>query len=384
MLAFVQANSLNIPLPDKSIHCVVTSPPYWGLRDYGVAGQLGLEPEPDCLGWATGRTCGACYICQMLGVFAEVWRVLRDDGTLWLNLGDTYVGGGRGGNPPESPYQKQRTNGASKGVGVGNRPAGLKPKDMVGIPWRMALALQQQGWYLRSDVIWHKLQPMPESVTDRPTKSHEYIFLLSKSERYFYDTEAVKEATSPNTRPKGSKLSPPKETRPGWSTSVDEVLPTRNLRSVWSLASEPYKGAHFATFPSRLPELAILAGTSAEGVCPACGAPRARLTEVVGYDKQDNSADKRIHHLKTKRGVGATSTFSTGLTAIKGTVGWQPTCDCGEEESVPAVVLDPFNGSGTTGQVAKKHGRGYVGLELNGEYLELARKRTEAIQMSLV
>lgn len=363
---------------------VITSPPYWGLRDYGVAGQLGLEPEPDCLGWATGRVCGVCYICQMLEVFAEVWRVLRDDGTLWLNLGDSYVGGGRGGNPVGSPYQKQSTNSASKGVGTGNHPAGLKPKDMVGIPWRVAFALQQQGWYLRLDVIWHKTQPMPESVTDRPTKSHEYIFLLSKSERYFYDAEAVKEATSPNTRPKGKQPDPCKETRPGWSVSTSQVLPTRNLRSVWSLGSEPYKGAHFATFPSRVPEMAILAGTSAAGCCPVCSAPRERVLETVGYDQQDNSAGKRLHHLETKRGVGATSTFSTGRVAVKNTVGWRPTCTCGAEGSTPAVVLDPFSGSGTSGVMARKHGRGYVGLELSWDYLQLARKRTAVVQMSLV
>ena len=180
--------------PEKSVQCCVTSPPYFGLRDYGVDGQIGLEKTPDE------------YVAELVAVFREVHRVLRDDGTLWLNLGDSYAGSGKGGNPIDSPHQKQRTNAGSITV-IGNtareaaktkfagedRNFGLKQKDLMGIPWRVAFALQADGWYLRQDIIWHKPNPMPESVTDRCTKAHEYIFMLSKSERYYYDADAVAE-----------------------------------------------------------------------------------------------------------------------------------------------------------------------------------------------
>ena len=178
-------------LPDQSVHTCVTSPPYFGLRDYGMAGQIGLEDTPDA------------FVARLVDVFREVRRVLRDDGTLWLNLGDSYAGGGRGGNPPDSPHQKQATSAGA--VSVQHRkldvPTGLKPKDLIGIPWRVAFALQADGWYLRQDIIWHKPNPMPESVTDRCTKAHEYVFMLSKSARYFFDAEAIAErAIKPGVR----------------------------------------------------------------------------------------------------------------------------------------------------------------------------------------
>lgn len=223
-------------LPDNSVQCVVTSPPYWGLRDYQVNGQIGLERTPDE------------YVANMVSVFREVRRVLRKDGTLWLNLGDSYVGGATKG---ENEGAKQRTN---KGATWGNnsdlallkhKVKGLKQKDLVGIPWRVAFALQADGWYLRSDIIWHKPNPMPESVTDRPTKSHEYIFLMVKSARYYYDADAIREVAAYDGR------------KDIWQDGVA----LRNRRSVWTVATHPYKGAHFATFPPALIEPCILAGS---------------------------------------------------------------------------------------------------------------------------
>lgn len=320
-------------LPDESVHCCVTSPPYWGLRDYGVAGQIGLEPTPQE------------YVSKMVAVFAELRRVLRQDGTLWLNLGDSYGAGGRTGGQPGNTVHNGELHGQAQ---VRNT---LRNKDLCGIPWRVAFALQADGWYLRSDIIWHKPNPMPESVTDRPTKSHEYIFLLSKSERYYYDAEAVKERGVCDKLPgRGmtdtrltygaqnggnsgllalrNRLNDKARTKGKWSTEdsqssghriVEGVAEaranganhdspfgeTRNKRSVWTVPTAPYFEAHFATFPPDLIKPCILAG------CP----------------------------------VGGT-------------------------------VLDPFGGSGTTGQVALELGRKAILIELNPKYIELAKTRT--------
>ena len=297
-----------------SVHCVVTSPPYWGLRDYGADGQLGLEPTPEA------------YVANMVEVFREVRRVLRDDGTVWLNLGDSYAshdpGGYRegeflnpGGRPPVKGQARNR---------AGNyRPGGLKPKDLVGIPWRVAFALQADGWYLRSDIIWSKPNPMPESVTDRPTKSHEYLFLLTKSARYYFDADAVREmstgqqgAAAMFARPNGNSRNAP-DGRPNRGGSEHTLVPrvdpgARNIRSVWTIATQPYPGAHFATFPPKLVEPCVKAG------CPSGG-----------------------------------------------------------------VVLDPFGGSGTTGMVAQALGRKAVLIDLNGDYLVQAMKRNAQSPLGL-
>jgi DNA modification methylase len=242
----------------ESVHCVVTSPPYWGLRDYGQDGQLGLEPTPEA------------YVESMVAVFREVKRVLRSDGTVWLNLGDSYAGGtqtGRndGGRPEKgkgwAEYDIQRTK--------VERRDGLKPKDLVGIPWRVAFALQADGWYLRSDIIWSKPNPMPESVTDRPTKAHEYLFLLSKSPRYYYDADAVREAASqPFGTPEwtGDQVKNRAVRGDRGYLGSNQGLPYRNLRSVWTIATQPYPGAHFATFPRALVEPCIKAGSPEGGV----------------------------------------------------------------------------------------------------------------------
>jgi DNA modification methylase len=292
-------------LPAESVQCCVTSPPYWGLRDYGVPGQLGLEKTPDE------------YVAKMVEVFRAVRRVLRDDGTLWLNLGDSYAGGnGVGRNDAGRNF----TGGGGNKLGSGNpgrqgtheRLTGLKPKDLVGIPWRVAFALQADGWYLRSDIIWHKPNPMPESVTDRPTKAHEYVFLLSKAERYYYDADAVRE---PHAEPRAVGRLTRAQASLGDSRARERRFPNpsgRNRRSVWTVATRPYKGAHFATFPPKLIEPCILAG------CP----------------------------------VGGT-------------------------------VLDPFGGSGTTGEVAEHHGRNAVLIELNPAYIPLQHERLAKVQPAL-
>lgn len=244
-------------LPDKSVNCCVTSPPYYGLRDYGHADQIGLEETPEQ------------YIETMVQVFREVRRVLADDGTLWVNIGDSYAGSTNTGGI-------KSIQGSSKRLGAMNGhkrlvPYNLKQKDLIGIPWMLAFALRADGWYLRQDIIWHKPNPMPESVTDRCTKAHEYIFLLSKSARYYYDAEAIAEsATNPGDN-RASRKDTRKEVDPyckdngSRSRTGNPTKDTRNRRSVWTVPTKPYSGAHFAVFPPKLIEPCILAG------CPEGG-----------------------------------------------------------------------------------------------------------------
>ena len=245
-------------LPDKSVNMCVTSPPYFGLRDYGVEGQIGLEATPDA------------FVARLVEVFREVKRVLRDDGTIWVNLGDSYAAN-RG-------YQVPSTKGGAKhgpGQAVGGKasavPDGLKPKDLIGIPWRVAFALQADGWYLRQDVIWHKPNPMPESVTDRCTKAHEYLFLLSKSPKYYFDSKAIKEPSVTNDPrlPYTSKGAKDLDGRAEWKSGQvrdGDDFTLRNRRSVWTVTTKPFKGAHFATFPPDLIEPCVLAGCPVGGI----------------------------------------------------------------------------------------------------------------------
>jgi DNA modification methylase len=333
-------------LRGQSINCCVTSPPYWGLRDYGVPGQMGLEKTPEQ------------FVTRLVEVFREVRRVLRDDGTLWLNLGDSYNSQPGQRSVDDKVGCKQATNRGSNDTGSRACP-GLKPKDLVGIPWRVAFALQADGWYLRSDIIWHKPNPMPESVTDRPTKAHEYLFLLAKSEKYYCDMDAIKEPTTgsahdrarkdrsvagqktlptaerngmraPGVNPKAfhasgnkaRKLAGPENGRfnthmgigfpwppairpkqnESFSAAVTRTVERRNKRTVWTIPTKSFKGAHFATYPPKLVEPCILAG------CPKGG-----------------------------------------------------------------TVLDCFAGAGTTGLVSRQHGRRFIGIELNPEYAAMAR-----------
>lgn len=325
-------------LPSGSVHCIVTSPPYYGLRKYLPDGhadkrfELGNERVPDCLGWATGHPCGACYVCRLLAVFAECWRVLRDDGVMFLNLGDSYANDGKWGG---STGGKHVSALHGEPIGRTRRETGLKPKDLIGVPWRVAFALQAAGWWLRADIIWAKKAPMPESVTDRPTRSHEHVFLLTKSARYFYDAEAVKEQS---TGQNGTAANFKRETKDGGRTETGKAAtqhrldrePTfdngsRNQRDVWLLGPEPYAAAHFATFPTEIPRRAILAGTSERGCCPACGAPWERIIENSGTGPQRQS--RKNEQVRLTRFAGqAWEKWKAENPNV--TTGWAPTCRC--------------------------------------------------------
>jgi len=347
-------------MSDNSVHCCVTSPPYWGLRDYGHDGQIGLEDTPEA------------YVARMVEVFRELRRVLRNDGTLWLNLGDSYAGSDKGGNPDR-----------------------LKSKDLVGIPWRVAFALQSDGWWLRQDIIWHKPNPMPESVTDRCTKSHEYVFLLTKRERYFYDAEAVKEPQSDASLDRYRyAFSKATNDGNGWVTTKQNVERTtidpspsgRNRRSVWTITTKPYSGAHFAVMPTDLVEPCIKAGTSEKGCCPSCGNPWERVVEKqtrfeggsgrAGRSAQDANANGKW------AGVQYGENIKLGPVIDSRTTGWRSTCTC-VGDPVPCTVLDPFSGSGTVGVVSTKLSRNYIGIELNPEYLALSEERLNGVQINL-
>jgi len=312
-------------VPDEHVNCVVTSPPYYGLRDYGHDGQIGLEKSPKE------------YVEKLVELFREIHRILKKDGTVWLNLGDSYNGSGGPGSQWDNKNTKGIKSGNFKKFNNPNKSVGnLKPKDLIGIPWRVAFALQADGWYLRQDIIWHKPNPMPESVKDRCTKAHEYIFLLSKSAKYYYDAEAIMEDATgfdgrkdtyfkggvkydgfneqtmlsrgherwryKNLKEKGQQTHTMHEKRA--NGLQDELSPIRNKRSVWTVTTKPYKEAHFATYPQDLIKPCILAG------CPENG-----------------------------------------------------------------IVFDPFMGSGTTAVVARKLNRNYLGIELNPEYVKLSEER---------
>jgi DNA modification methylase len=423
-------------LPSESVHCVVTSPPYLGLRDYGTAQWEGGDPAcnhvqgtlvsqknglrgragpyPGEKAVSTGMpfrsVCGKCgarridsqigleatpaaYVAELVAVFREVRRVLRSDGTVWLNIGDSYAGyhGNKNSEVPTSA-----TNGWTNGTDENKRTStanrnGLKPKDLIGVPWRLAFALQDDGWWLRQDIIWAKPNPMPESVTDRCTKSHEYIFLLTKSASYAYDAQALAE---PSADPEGSaaryKLaftgnnSAIDRKQTGQPQGIKEFNGTRNRRSVWTIATAPFSEAHFATFPPELPELCIRAGTSERGCCPHCGKGWVRVTEygrVLSTGGSDTGA--RATNLSTVSPRGETKPSSSYVTGNmvqreKITTGWLPSCSCPSHEPVPATVLDPFGGAGTTGLVADRLGRNAILIELNPEYAAMARTRLEA------
>lgn len=381
-------NALSIPLGDETVQCVVTSPPYWSMRDYGIENQLGME-----------RTPGE-YVDNLVRVFREVRRVLRKDGTVWLNLGNSYSSRSR-----RNVETKDRTRTKRNTDGFRNNripiPAGFKEKDLVGIPWMTALALQADGWWLRQDIIWHKPNAKPESVKDRCTSSHEYLFLLTKSRRYYYDNEAIKkplaEASIRRAKHGTKKGAGSKVAREGINqnrgtaglesgrTKGDSYcnLSTgmRNRRSVWSISTKHYKGAHFAAFPTTLVEPCILAGTSELGGCPICGKGWVReisLGGIVSAGGSDNAKLSNADNYGDDPGNRARSTNKRIEHRKHITTDWHPSCSCGVTGTfVPQIVLDPFMGSGTTGQVALKHGRRFIGVELNPDYLRLAQERVE-------
>lgn len=366
-------------LPAESVHCVVTSPPYWGLRDYGVPGQMGLERTPEE------------YVAGQVEVFREVKRVLRSDGTLWLNLGDTwFTGAGQCKNPGGRVKRRVDYDDKRKYLTGGTFPAqqpnrlpqlGLKPKDLVGIPWRVAFALQADGWYLRDCIIWHKTNPMPGSMRDRTCTSHEYVFLLSRSRRYYFDQIAISEKAVSGNRNSQFASGKTGVSQHRCSTKPRDDNEMRNPRSVWRISSRSYKEAHFATFPEALPARCIKAGTSDHGVCCECGAPWKRITRKTRVPTRPGTNSK-----VNRASAHADSPFEQHHGTIVGnrdperhitrveTVGWEPSCVCGAEVR-PATVLDPYNGAGTTGLAGMKLGRDYIGLELNPDYIAMTEKR---------
>lgn len=537
-------NALDVlrELPAESVHCCVTSPPYYGLRSYGtaplvwggiaehdhewgaqekgkrkdilpseqttLASRVGVakegRAESSIVGAATdgGRfcECGAwlghygleptldLYVEHTVLIFREVWRVLRRDGTVWLNLGDSYAGSGRGAWGSDEAREANRDRVKEVYVPTraesplaGKTPPGLKPKDRMMVPARVALALQADGWWLRDEIVWAKPNPMPSSVSDRTTPSHEMIYLLSRSARYFYDGEAIKEplavssmarisqatfdsqtggdkdygnGTNPNQSARkalenlAGRLRPvpeeglfdldPEAVEPrkpsGWRdfalhgnehnldgrydhsaryrhdtamAAIDKNVASanrvwddpealarmadgRNKRSVWSIPSEPYPEAHFATFPQKLVEPCIKAGTSERGVCPECGAPWVRTFERTGHVNGREPAHQP--------GNTPTKTDSTGWAPVQAAAGWRPTCDHVEDDGldptgegwaprlrdpIPATVLDPFAGSGTTGLVAQSLSRRAILIDLNPEYIEQALTRTQQMPFGL-
>lgn len=327
-------------LPSRSVHCVVTSPPYWNLRDYGVEGQMGLEQTPEE------------FVESMVSLFYEVSRVLRVDGTCWINIGDTYLDG-----------------------------------KLLGIPWRLALALQDACWNLRADIIWHKPNPVPEPDRGRPTVAHEYLFLLTQSRKYYYDATAIREASAEaNSEPYVLGQNPgADEDRLGSGFRKNSPSMThpagRNKRTVWSIPTEPCPDAHFATFPRKLVEPCILAGTSGHGCCPECGAPWKRVVEYSPEYQERLGSSWHDHSDDLGRGQrGAPPAFRGGPALV--TKGWEPTCEHGLEP-IPCTVLDPFGGSGTTGEVALSLGRSAVLIELNPEYVKLIERKTAQQRLPL-
>lgn len=432
-------------LKDDSVHCVVTSPPYWGLRAYpirasiwlgdrnckhswgkpsrkkGIQGGHNQGNRADDPGgpvyWPTPDThsgfCRACgawkgvlgieptlelYLLHMVAVFREVHRVLRCDGTLWLNMGDAYAQGGRRRTDLKRARDIERAQAYSYDVrgwrpawhafqGVnrdaGTNVAGLKTKDLIGMPWRLALALQADGWYIRSDIIWHKPNPLPESVRDRPTKAHEYLFLLTKRKRYYYDQQAIREDGSkrpwnsskmgqyPKLRSASKSERALLRTR-GFGTKHPPYAQTgRNSRTVWTIPTQRSSELHFATFPEKLVEPCILAGTSEKGCCSSCRAPYQRIVARHRYATRRGNTGKFDPTGFTHQDKGRHLTASQ-------TLGWERACTCKPHKTrktIPCLVLDPFAGTSTTGIVALKHKRHFLGIELSSSYCRISKKR---------
>ena len=416
-----QSDARSLPIPDNSVDCVVTSPPYWGLRDYGIDEQgIGLEPTPEE------------YCANMVEVFREVWRVLKPTGTLWLNLGDVYAhSGASGGASPDGPRKPRATDREAQLKIGGTMGAGRKPKDLVGIPWRVAFALQADGWYLRSDIIWSKPNPMPESVTDRPTKAHEYVFLLTKSPKYYYDADAIREKWADDRHGMDGSVQPSERNRGGRTdgfTKPNGIDPSRNggrnKRTIWEITTAPFSDqicqrcrTHYTSQSfSRLRngndpmcDTQLENGEMCNGirffeddgywVCAACD---------TGYmPKQLKRLPKTRRCRVCKREDGWISHFATfpiqlPILCIKAgtsewgvcptcgapwertlertddrhrTAGWQPTCKH-NTSPVPATVLDPFAGACTTMLAARKLNRASVGIDLNNSYLDMGIART--------
>lgn len=421
---------------DKSVQMCVTSPPYWNLRDYQTTpliwggdsncnhiwGETKIKkqtPQRDhdsngnfgntrgeesfregcAFESDIGRFCEKCdawlgclgseptpelYVEHLVEIFKEVKRVLRDDGTLWLNIGDSYAA--------NRTYQVSPTKWKNLKQGQSSKvPEGLQSKDLIGIPWRVAFALQADGWILRSDIVWEKRNPMPESVKDRPTNSYEHVFLFAKNRDYFYDSYAVREPAQDSSKERNKykwnskqRTHSPNEKRGEDNREAGKLFDgeTRNLRNVWSLAAEPYKGAHFAVFPSKLIEPCIKAGTSERGCCSICGAPYGRIIskgELRDDPQRKNRKNKPTQFNKDENDYLEGGTL--GKVCDISTVGWKPNCNC-KGNVVPCIVLDPFAGSGTTGEVALRLGREYLLIELNPDYEKLIKERLKKVPVN--
>lgn len=380
-------------LPDNSVHCVITSPPYYGLRDYRIEGQIGLEKTPEE------------YIEKMVEVFRGVRRVLHPSGTLWLNFGDSYFTSAPGnagkhgtGKIGDGLYKRKwdRQLGHGETKEIWKRFEGYKSKNLLMMPFRVAMALQKDGWYLRSVMPWVKRNSMPESVTDRPSTSLEYVFLMAKNQKYFWDAEAIKiKSIRGGEIPKGNKHGRGEfGVNAGWAGG--EVPPSRNFRNsdfffqswqgLWVegeaaafiVNPKGFKEAHFATFPEKLVEPCVKAGTSEKGCCPDCGEPWIREIERGKPIPTGHGGNKRYtEHIRIGRGEKSTekSVMTTGAISPIKTLGWKQNCKCEPKEPIPAICLDPFMGSGTVAVVAKKLGRNYIGIELNPKYVEMAEER---------
>lgn len=408
-------------LPDNSVDCVITSPPYWGLRNYKTApvtfkasnfslfgfkrafkkwtGHYGLEPTPEM------------FVAHTVLIFNEVYRVLKPQGTLWLNFGDSYATGSK--NRTEEQSVKKSTLGGGKETNKqscqqqNKITSGLKNKDLAGIPWMVAFALRQAGWYLRQDIIWHKPNPMPESVTDRCTKAHEYIFLLSKSQKYYFDAEAIKSpgknpiddfrriASVTDTHksfPDAGKNGLRKINIPtGWDTDKgshgnihkngrseakyqEKEFIGASKRSVWTIATQAFPEAHFATYPEDLIVDMIKAGSSQYGCCLVCGLPFIRQTrsQLIATKKASfrTKPDERDMKSKTDQGSNRVKDgHIPGLIHKTETESWVQSCKCKNCITTPATILDPFAGAATTLLVAAKLGRNAIGIELNQTYI---------------
>lgn len=377
-------------IPDNSVQCCVTSPPYFGLRDYGTdpvtwegdapwKGELGSEPTVEM------------YVQHLVEIFREVRRVLHPTGTLWLNLGDSYSNsGGSGGDYSKGGIREGQPKVKRKTIQE------LKPKDLMGVPWMAAFALRADGWWLRSEIIWAKSlsfcptyvgQCMPASVRDRPVSSHEHVFLLGKSQKYFYDLDACKEkwvddregcaggdSNFYNANAKGF-TGPPRD----WEPPKDSK--GRSLRTVWTVNPSGFAGAHFAVFPPKLVEPMIKLGSSERGCCPTCKAPWVRVTErhaeFRGNSAKAGRTSEELNESgKWQRGTSeGNQNLKMGPVVTVNTLDWEPSCQCPLAAPIPCLVLDPFSGSGTTGMVALQQHRNYLGIDAQAKYLPLAESR---------